>query len=92
VAEPERSARDDTGIMSGEDFRAWRRTLGLSQAEAAAALGLGRRMVQYYEQGTRDGRSVPIPLPVRLACWAITQGVGDYDGARPRLAARSAPD
>jgi transcriptional regulator with XRE-family HTH domain len=83
---------DHAPVMTAEDFRAWRRGIGLTQAGAAEALGLKRRMIQYYEQGARDGRSVDIPRSVRLACWALSQGVADFDGVTPRLAPRSAPD
>lgn len=72
--------------MQPADFKRWRKSLGLSQKEAAKALGLKRRMVQYYEKGQRDGKSVEVPRAVRLACYALAQGVSDYggpeDGAR----------
>ena len=51
--------------MDPKDFKAWRRTLKLSQKDAAHALGLKRRMIQYYEKGERDGSTVIIPLSVR---------------------------
>jgi transcriptional regulator with XRE-family HTH domain len=69
--------------MPAQAFRAWRKDLGMSQAEAAERLGLKRRMVQYYERGTRDGRPVEVPRSVRLACWALGQGVLDFDGRAP---------
>jgi len=62
------------------DFKRWRKSLHLSQKEAADALGLKRRVVQYYEKGERDGDKVVIPKYVRLACYALAQGVEDYDG------------
>ncbi|PLX44333.1 MAG: XRE family transcriptional regulator, partial [Hyphomicrobiales bacterium] len=31
----------------------------------------------------RDGRKVEIPKSVRLACYAITHGVQDFDGETP---------
>jgi transcriptional regulator with XRE-family HTH domain len=83
---------DNGSVMTAEDFRVWRRATGLTQAGAAEALGLKRRMIQYYEHGARDGRPVDIPRSVRLACWALSQGVADFDGVTPRLAPRSAPD
>jgi len=61
-------------------FKRWRKSLGLSQKEAAAALGLKRRAVQYYEKGERGGDAVPIPKTVRLACYALAQGCADYPG------------
>lgn len=39
-----------------------------------------RRVVQYYERGERDGKSIDIPLYVRLACFAVVKGVEDYPG------------
>jgi transcriptional regulator with XRE-family HTH domain len=62
------------------DFKRWRKSLELSQKQAAEALGLKRRMVQYYEKGERDGEKVAVPKPVRLACWALAAGVADYHG------------
>jgi transcriptional regulator with XRE-family HTH domain len=61
-------------------FKAWRKSLGLSQKEAADALGLKNRIVQYYEKGERNGEKVKIPKHVRLACYALTLGIGDYHG------------
>ncbi len=66
--------------MSPSSFKRWRKSLKLSQKEAANALGLKRRAVQYYEKGERNGESLKIPKAVRLACFAITQGCDDYGG------------
>jgi transcriptional regulator with XRE-family HTH domain len=66
--------------MTPNHFRAWRKSLGLSQKRAADALGLKNRIVQYYEKGERDGEKVKIPKHVRLACYALSMGVGDYHG------------
>jgi transcriptional regulator with XRE-family HTH domain len=68
--------------MKPKDFKRWRKNLGLSQKTAAEALGLKRRVVQYYEKGERDGKDVGIPKAVRLACYALTEGVSDYHGPR----------
>lgn len=74
--------------MEPSDFRKWRKGLKLSQKEAAHALGLKRRMIQYYEKGERDGDVVEIPLSVRLACYAITEGVEDYHGPNRKIKRR----
>lgn len=66
--------------MRPEDFKRWRKSLELSQKQAAEALGLKRRVVQYYEKGERNGERVKIPKAVRLACFALSKGVADYDG------------
>jgi transcriptional regulator with XRE-family HTH domain len=71
---------DSHAPLNRTAFRAWRRRLGLTQEAAAEALGLKRRMIQYYESGGRDGRPVEIPKTVRLACASVARGVGDYDG------------
>lgn len=59
-------------IMPTEDFQAWRRRCGLSLT-AAAALGLSRRMVAYYDNG-----AYPVPKTVMLACegWEARQAIG----------------
>ena len=62
------------------DFKRWRKSLGVSQKEAAEALGLKRRVVQYYERGERDGDKVLVPKTVRLACYALLSGITDYHG------------
>ena len=74
--------------MSPGDFRRWRKSLKLSQKEAAGALGLKRRMIQYYEKGERAGESVKIPLSVRLACYALSEGIADYGGPGGKLRRR----
>ena len=52
----------------------------MGQKEAAAMLGLNKRMIQYYEKGERDGKEVKIPKYIRLACYAISKNVTDFDG------------
>ncbi|MEM9617630.1 MAG: helix-turn-helix transcriptional regulator [Pseudomonadota bacterium] len=71
--------------MEPGDFKKWRKSLGLSQKDAAHLLGLKRRMIQYYEKGERDGEKVTIPRAVRLACYAISQGVADFNGAHRKI-------
>jgi predicted transcriptional regulator len=70
------------------DFKKWRKTLKFSQKEAAHALGLKRRMIQYYEKGERDGDTVEIPRSVRLACFALAEGVEDYHGPNRKIKRR----
>ena len=70
--------------MPPEAFRAWRKALGLSQKQAADALGLKRRIIQYYEKGERDGDPIEVPRTVRLACFALLQGCKDYSGPAVR--------
>jgi transcriptional regulator with XRE-family HTH domain len=73
--------KDSAGLdMSAEAFKRWRKALGMTQKDAAEALGLKRRVVQYYEKGERKGKSVEIPLTVRLACYALSSDVRDYGG------------
>lgn len=66
--------------MTPEQFRAWRKGLGWKQKDAAEFLGLKKRMIQYYETGVRDGKKVKIPKYIRLACYALSSGVSDFDG------------
>jgi len=39
-------------------------------------------MIQYYQKGERDGKAVKIPKYVRLACYAIRENVGNFDGEK----------
>lgn len=73
---------DEAFEMGPEQFRAWRKALGLKQKEAADRLGLKKRMIQYYEKGNRDGKAVKIPKTVRLACYALSHSILDFDGER----------
>ena len=73
-------AASTAASMSAGQFRAWRKSLGMKQKDAADALGLKKRLIQYYETGERDGKKVEIPLSVRLACYAISTGIADFDG------------
>jgi transcriptional regulator with XRE-family HTH domain len=66
--------------MDADQFKTWRKHMKFKQREAADRLGIKKRMVQYYEKGHRDGRPVQIPKPIRLACYAISHGVDDFDG------------
>jgi transcriptional regulator with XRE-family HTH domain len=66
--------------MTPAQFKAWRKGLGFKQKDAAERLGLKKRIIQYYETGQRDGKNVKIPKSVRLACYALSQGVDDFDG------------
>jgi transcriptional regulator with XRE-family HTH domain len=68
--------------MSPHQFKAWRKALGLKQKEAAARLGLKKRVIQYYERGHRDGKNVDVPKAVELACYALASGVEEYDGGK----------
>lgn len=72
-----------SATMTPELFRKWRKSLGLKQKDAAEVLGLKKRMIQYYEKGDRNGRPVEIPKAVRLACYALSAGIADFDGATP---------
>ena len=75
--------------MSPGQFRHWRKSLGLKQKEAADLLGLKKRMIQYYEKGERDGKKIVIPKYVRLACYAVSNGVEDFDGNEVEMAPTS---
>lgn len=65
--------------MRPADFKRWRKAMGFKQKDAAEALGLKKRMIQYYEKGDRAGRKVVVPLTVALACYAVAKGVRTYE-------------
>ena len=66
--------------MQPEQFKRWRKRLGLKQKDVAELLGLKKRIIQYYEKGDRDGRKVEIPKTVQLACYAISRGIREFNG------------
>ena len=62
-----RLAQEQTGVtMSPEAFKHWREGKAYTFDTAARALGLSRRMIAYYEQGSK-----PIPRVVALATRAL---------------------
>ena len=66
--------------MQPDDFRNWRKARGWKQKDAADRLGLKKRVIQYYEKGHREGKTVEIPLTVELACLDLSLGFERYDG------------
>lgn len=64
--------------MTPQQFKAWRKAMGLKQKEAAEKLGLKKRVIQYYEHGARDGKQVEVPKTVELACYALSVGVEEF--------------
>ena len=62
-----RLAQEQSGAtLSPADFKHWRERKAYTLDTAAAALGISRRMVAYYEQGKK-----PIPRVVALATRAL---------------------
>ena len=76
--------------MTPEQFKTWRKSLKLKQKSAADLLGLKKRIIQYYEKSVRDGRKVVIPKYIRLACYAISQEIRDFDGEKAQKAGKGA--
>jgi predicted transcriptional regulator len=76
--------------MTPHQFKTWRKAMGLKQKEAAASLGLKKRVIQYYERGHRDGKKVEVPKTVELACYALAVGIDEYDGTMKATAKRKA--
>ena len=65
-------ATEQAGGIGHERLWQWLHTTGLTQAAAADAIGLSRRMLGYYLSGAR-----PIPKTVWLACvgWQAQQSM-----------------
>jgi predicted transcriptional regulator len=68
--------------MTARDFAAWRKRMKYSYTEAAAALGLSRRTIIFYEKGEKPVPGDPakvtdivIPRAVALACAALAAGL-----------------
>ena len=84
--------------MTSSDLAAWRKWMGFSQRDAAAALGVSLPTYQRLERGAKWADGVPVEIDRRtaLACSAIASGVDELApwrvGAPQRAAARrSAP-
>jgi len=67
-------------------FFAWRERLGLTQKEAATALGITVTTYQSYEreERLRDGQHQESPLMARLAAAAIEQGISAISKPSPK--------
>jgi len=61
--------------VTSEDFKSWRKEMGLSQQAAADVLDMSKGSVELYERGSRrdDGREVIIPTTVHLSCKYLQQ-------------------
>lgn len=63
--------------MEKSSFAQWRKQVGLTQAEAAEALGVALTTVKQYEAGRHlgTGKALSPPSPVRMLMTAIANGV-----------------
>lgn len=68
--------------MTPEQLKAWRKDMGLIQANAAKALGLSKDTIVTYEGGVnrKTGEPVVIPRVVALACAAVRAGLDPEGG------------
>jgi transcriptional regulator with XRE-family HTH domain len=62
--------------MSGTEFAKWRARLGITQAEAAVALGVSIRTIKEYEAGVdfKDRARKP-PLAIRKVMASMVKGL-----------------
>ena len=68
--------------MTPDDFKMWRKAIGLSQAAAAEELGVSKPTIEMYESGTRvdDDCLAEIPKTVALACTALYYRLEQWSG------------
>ena len=64
--------RSKPSSLTGNQLRAWRKSLGWTQKRLAEALGRSRRIIQYYEAG-----AVPVPLQTAILLSLLTTAAGD---------------
>ncbi len=65
--------------MTPDDFKAWRKAMGISQDGAAEVLQLSKATIQNYERGVRlDGKPAPIPHTTALACAALFHRIAPW--------------
>ena len=67
-------------MMTPDNFKSWRKAMGLKRKEIAALLGIKMRTLRSYEKASDHKNSMPIPRAVQLACYALSRGVSEFDG------------
>jgi len=67
--------------MTSEQFKYWRKKMGLTQAGAAKVLGLSKPTIENYDKGIRRGSGdvFQIPHVVALACAALWHRIKPWD-------------
>ncbi len=66
--------------MTPENFKSWRKAMGLKRKETAALLGTTKRAIRAYEKSIGHKKKIAIPKTVELACYALSRGVSEFDG------------
>jgi len=66
--------------MTPDNFRSWRKAMGLKRKETAALLGIKARTLRSYEKVSNNKNHSPIPKAIQLACYALSRGVSEFDG------------
>lgn len=61
--------------MTNDQFKDWRKSLKLTKAKAAKALGISVASVSLYERGRRFDNDEPVEIPktVELACACLSR-------------------
>lgn len=55
--------------MTNDQFKAWRKFMGWSQAASGRVLGISAEAVKSYERGTwSDGKPAPVPGTISRLC------------------------
>ncbi len=67
--------------MTPENFKSWRKAMGLRRKETATLLGTKKRNISAYEKSAGHKKNVAIPKSVELACYALSRGVSEFDGS-----------
>jgi len=66
--------------MTPQQFKTWRKKMGLTQAQAAKALDLSKPTIENYDKGIRgNGEAFEIPHIVALACAALWHKIEPWD-------------
>lgn len=79
--------------MEADEFKTWRKELGLTQKEAARRLNLSVLTIQQYERGRRHDNNNPVKIPARVsqACTNVGLDVRKERGDI-RLRHKAVPD
>lgn len=66
--------------MTPDNFKSWRKAMGLKRKETAALLGIKLRILRSYEKSPNHKNYIPVPRAIQLACYALSRGVSEFDG------------
>ena len=66
--------------MTFNDFKSWRKAMGLKRKQAARLLGIKKSAIRAMEKTKTGKKTQQVPKAIALACYALSRGVSEFDG------------